>query len=94
MNELTDEEEKLARAIFELAAPVLPVLLNQLGKLDSEIGGGFLLCFRGDGSIATITGNMPPSVTIPMLARAMELLAGNDAQLVETAFADTKAKAN
>lgn len=84
----------MAAETFKLAAPIVPVLLEQLKEVDPEITGGFLICFRDNGTIAAMTGNTPPSVTVPILKRAIETMIRGEFQLVETAFADESGKAN
>jgi hypothetical protein len=91
--EMTEEERKLSESIFAIAAPAVPMLLEQTQQLDPNIVGGFLVMFRTDGAIAVMTGNAPPSATVPILQKAISQLTG-DKGFLETVYAEQKGKSN
>lgn len=91
---MTAEEKEQAKAIFALAAPVIPNLVEMLNRLDPSIIHGVLVCWRTDGTIAVTTGNSPPSVTVPVLKQMIEEMSGGEGQKMEIAFADQRGKAN
>lgn len=92
--EMTEEERELSMAIFGVSAPVIPMLMDELQKLDSSINGAVLVCWRPDGSVAVVTGNSPPSSTVPILQKVLGDLMGVDKEFIEDAFAKAKSKAN
>ncbi len=91
--EMTEEERKLSEDIFAIAAPMVPMLLSEAARLDPNIVGGFLVAFRTDSTIACMTGNAPPSATVPILQKAIAQLTGDEGFL-ETVYADQKGKSN
>ena len=88
------EEVQKRQAIFNVTAPVIPMLVNELQFVDPDIVGGFLMLIRSNGDQVAVTGNITPSLLIPQLKKVLAEMEGEKGQFVETAFVQSNQKGN
>jgi hypothetical protein len=91
---MTDEQRELAENVFKIVGPILPHLIyKHLKPLDPSIVGGFLVVFRENGTVAAMTGDADPVLTISVLRKAIDSLT-EDTQFIQTGMADDSGKPN